>query len=111
MLGRFGTALLGATEFLKRLIGGSRTVACLGDSSSHSGTIITSGQDGTVSAGGSAIAVQGALHDCPRDGHGITTITPIITKTFINGKLIITEGARAGCGAVITPINRNVKAG
>jgi len=111
MLGRFGAALLGATEFLKRLIGGSRTVACLGDSSSHGGTIITSGQDGTVLAGGAVIAVQGALHDCPHDDHGVTAITPVIFKTRINGKLIITEGARAGCGAIIQPLDRKVKVG
>jgi len=110
-MSRFGTFLFGATEFLKRLVGGARKVACLGDSSSHSGTIITTGQDGTVMAGGSIIAVAGALHDCPRDGHGTTIITPIIKKTFINGKLVITEGAVAGCGAKIAPPNRNVRMG
>jgi len=111
MFGRFGSALLGATEFLRRILGGSRNVACVGDSSSHGGTIITSGQDGTCLVGGSVVAVQGALHSCPKDGHGITVITPIITKTFVNGKLIVTEGARAGCGAIISPVNRNVKVG
>ena len=110
-MSRFGTFLFGATEFLRRLIGGSRNVACMNDSSSHGGTIITSGQDGTVLAGGSVIAVDGALHDCPIDDHGVTAITSIIKKTRINGKLIITEGAIAGCGAIIAPINRNVRAG
>lgn len=110
-MSRFGTFLFGATEFLRRIIGGSRIVACMDDDSSHGGTIITSGQDGTVLAGGSVIAVDGASHSCPIDGHGVTAITPIIKKTRINGKLIITEGAIAGCGAIMSPINRNVKAG
>lgn len=109
--GRFGSFLFGATEFLRRLIGGSRNVACVGDMSNHGGEIIVSGQDGSVRAGGSVVAVVGALHDCPLDDHGVTPITPVIKKTMINGKLIITEGAVAGCGAIITPPNRNVKVG
>ena len=110
-MSRFGTFLFGATEFLRRLVGGSRVVACLGDPSSHGGTIISTGQDGTVKAGGVVIAVQGAMHSCPIKDHGVTSITPIITKTKINGKLIITAGARAGCGAVMSPPDRHVSAG
>jgi len=45
MLGRFGTSLFAATEFLKRLIYKARRVACLGDTSTHGGSIITSNQD------------------------------------------------------------------
>jgi len=110
-MSRFGTFLFGCSEFLRRLVGGSRIVACLGDSSSHGGTIITSGQDGTVLAGGSVIAVAGALHSCPIKKHGVTAIIPIITKTTINGKLIITDGAIAGCGAKIVATDRRVLAG
>lgn len=86
-------------------------VACIGDGSSHGGTVITSGQDGTVKAGGSVIAVNGALHSCPIEDHGVTAITPISTKTYVNGKLVITQGAVAGCGAVIQPTDRKVTAG
>lgn len=110
-MSRLGTFLYGTTEFLRRLIGGSRNVACVGDTSSHGGTIISSGQDGTVLAGGDVIAVEGALHSCPIDGHGVTPVYPIIRKTFINGKLIVTDGARAGCGAVMNPPDRKVKVG
>jgi len=110
-MSRFGTFLFGATEFLKRIVGGSRAVACVGDTSSHGGIIITSGQDGTVLAGGMVIAVVGALHSCPRNKHGVTPIYPIIKKTYVNGKLVITAGARAGCGAMISPPDRRVKAG
>ena len=110
-MSRFGTFLFGCSEFLRRLVGGSRIVACLGDSSSHGGTIITSGQDGTVLAGGSVIAVAGAMHNCPKKDHGVTVIIPIIMKTTINGKLIITDGAIAGCGAKIVAIDRRVRVG
>lgn len=110
-MSRLGTFLFGATEFLRRLTGGSRGVACVGDTSSHGGTIITSGQDGTVLAAGAVVAVQGALHHCPKSGHGTTPVTPIIKNTYINGKLVVTSGAVAGCGAVMSPIERGVYAG
>lgn len=110
-MSRFGSFLLGATEFLQRLVGGSRTVACMGDTSSHGGTITTSGQVGNVMAAGAKVAVQGALHSCPIKGHGTTAIVPIITKTFIGGKLVVTAGAVAGCGAVMNPPDRKVYAG
>lgn len=84
-------------------------IACIGDSSSHGGTIISSGQDGNGTAKGQIIAVQGAMHSCPIHGHGTTPITVITTKTKYNGKLIVTEGAVAGCGATITPTDRGVE--
>lgn len=111
MGGRLGTLLFGATEFLRRIIGGARVVACVGDSSSHGGHIVSSGQDGKCLCGGSVVAVQGALHSCPVEGHGTTEITPIIQKTRVNGKLIITEGSRAGCGAIIAPLDRKLRVG
>lgn len=86
-------------------------VACKGDGSSHGGSAITSGQDGTVKVGGSEVAVDGALHSCPIDGHGTTSITAITTKSNVNGKLIVTQGAVAGCGTVIQPTDRKVTAG
>lgn len=109
MIGRFGTSLLGATEFLRRLVGGSRNVACVGDTSSHGGTIVISGQDGSVSAGGAVIAVAGAMLDCP--DHGMVSITPIIKRTTINGRLIVTDGATATCGAIISAVDRKVRVG
>jgi uncharacterized Zn-binding protein involved in type VI secretion len=83
-----------------------KDIACLGDPSTHGGTINLSGQSGFKKAGGVPIAVAGATHSCPIPGHGVTPITPITIKTFIEGKLIITAGATAGCGATITPIPR-----
>lgn len=111
MTGRFGTSLFGATEFLRRIFRKARRVACVGDSATHSGQIITSGQDGTVFAAGAVIAVNGAMFQCNISGHGTTPITSIIKKTYINGKLIVTEGAVAGCGAIMKPIDRKVYAG
>jgi len=86
----------------------AKKVACVGDPASHPGRILTSGQDGTVLVAGAAIAVVGALFKCEKKDHGTTAITPVTTKTFINGKLVITEGAVAGCGAVILPEDRKV---
>jgi len=87
----------------------TKDIACLGDPSSHGGSIITSGQTGAKKTGGVAIAVQGATHSCPIPYHGTTPITPITVKSKIEGKLIITAGAIAGCGATIQPISRLVK--
>lgn len=86
-------------------------VACVGDTSSHGGLVISSGQSGKCTAMGAPVAVAGALHSCPQEyapgvPHGTTPITPNMTKTFIEGKLVITEGAVAGCGAVIITANR-----
>lgn len=86
----------------------SEKIACVGDTSNHGGIVTNSNQDGTLLAGGDAVAVEGAQHGCPIIGHGVTPITAITTKSYHNGKLILTENAVAGCGAKITPENRNV---
>jgi uncharacterized Zn-binding protein involved in type VI secretion len=86
----------------------AKKIALKGDSSSHGGSIITSNQDGSFDVGGTEVAVNGAQHSCPLDGHGTTSITAITTKSKCNGKLILTENAVAGCGALITPPDRNV---
>jgi len=85
-----------------------KKIALLGDPSNHGGSIITSGQDGTYKVGGVEIAVEGATHSCPVTGHGITSISAITTKSYHNGKLLLTENAVAGCGALITPLDRKV---
>jgi hypothetical protein len=48
------------------------------------------------------------MHTCPIPGHGTTPVTAITIKSYVNGKLIITENAVAGCGAVIQPLLRGV---
>ena len=87
---------------------GGKRIACLGDSSSHSGAIVTTAADGTAHAGSIDIAVNGADHACPIIGHGVTPITAITTKTYHNGKLVLTKDAVAGCGAKIRPVDRGV---
>ena len=84
------------------------SVGCLGDVSDHGGTVISTNQDGTVKVAGLDVAVSGALHQCPIKDHGTTPITATTTKSFINGKLIVTYGATAGCGAKIIPPDRKV---
>ena len=89
----------------------SRKVACVGDPASHPGTISTSNQDGTLKVSGDVVAVNGALFACTIPGHGTTAITSVITKSFHNGKLVVTEGAVAVCGAVMSPPERNAAFG
>jgi len=88
-------------------IGGKR-VACVGDISDHGGSIITSNQDDTFLVKGLKVAVEGALHSCPVEDHGVTIITAVTTKSYHNGKLILTSNALAGCGAKILPPDRKV---
>jgi len=86
----------------------SKKIALLGDPSSHGGTVTTTNQDGTLDVGGVDVAVNGAMHSCPLTGHGVTSITAVTIKSYHNGKLILTEGAIAGCGALIEPVDRGV---
>lgn len=86
----------------------SKKIALLGDTSNHGGIITTHNQDGTYLVNGIAVAVNGALHSCPIEDHGITSITAITVKSYCNSKLILTQEAVAGCGAKLTPIDRNV---
>ncbi len=113
MITQFGSSKFGQNSF-----GGGNAkvasavvgliIACLGDPSSHGGTISVSGQDGKAKVNEIEIGVEGAIHSCPIIGHGVTSITAVTTKSFINGKKILTYGAQAGCGAIITPRNRKV---
>lgn len=83
-------------------------VARLGDTSNHGGTIIQASSD--VKVNGLGVARQGDNHSCPISGHGVTPLTAITTKTFVNGRLVITVGAVAGCGAHINQGSPNVNA-
>ena len=89
------------------IIAGKR-VALLADMSNHGGRITTHNQDGKAIVAGIPVAVAGAMHTCPLPLHGTTPITPVTTRSKINGKLILTYGAIAGCGALILPPDRKV---
>lgn len=80
--------------------------ARVGDTSSHRGTIISGSPD--TFDNGLAVARAGDLHDCPI--HRITPLIPSTTKTYVNGRLVITVGAKAACGAVITSGSPDVNA-
>jgi len=108
MGGRFGTYMFGSTEFTIRVVQVGKRIVVLGDGSDHGGVVITTNQDGTLKVNGADVAVEGAKHSCPVTGHGITTITAVTIKSYHNGKLILTDGAIAGCGAVIQPVDRKV---
>lgn len=83
-------------------------VARLGDTSSHGGSIISASSN--VNCNGIGVARNGDSHNCPLRGHGVTPITAITTKTYVNGRLVVTVGAVAGCGAVITSGSSNTNA-
>jgi len=86
----------------------ARKVACLGDGSDHGGEVITSNQDGRFKVNHIEVAVEGAQHSCPILEHGTTSISAVTTKSYCNGKLILTKDAFAGCEAKLTPLDRNV---
>ena len=87
----------------------SKDIALLGDGSSHGGVLISTNQDNTLDVGGTPVCVDQCLHSCPIPGHGVTAVSAATSKSFQNSKLIITQGAVAGCGAVISPPGRGVQ--
>jgi len=106
MFGIFGSQQFGSSWHIPVPIGVGGNISVVGDSSSHGGSIISSNQDGTLLVGGVAVAVAGAILLCPI--HGPKPITPTTVKSFCNGKLILTNGAIAGCGALIISPDRSV---
>ena len=81
-------------------------IALLGDTSTHGGALTTTNQDGRLLTAGIAVCANGCTLACPI--HGNRIVTAITTRSFVNGRLIVTAGAIASCGAVITPPDRGV---
>jgi uncharacterized Zn-binding protein involved in type VI secretion len=79
-------------------------VARLNDTSTHGGQIVTASPD--VIVNGRGCARDGDQLDCPI--HGRQPITAITSKTFVNGRLVVTVGATAACGATISTGSDNV---
>lgn len=115
-----GAIIYGGLDQIYETIG--KLIACVNDKSTHGGFIMTSGDDNTFLVSSKHVAVDGALHACPINDpthpHGypitilgvtyyVSPIKAITVKSFHNGKLILTGGAMAACGAVITPDPRN----
>ena len=88
-----------------------RGIGYVGSSSSHGGSIITSGGAGNVKPNGTQVAVDGALHSCPIKYHGVTPVTASTSTVKNNGKKIIRQGDMAGCGAVITGVHNKIAVG
>lgn len=115
MIAQFGTP-----EFAQSSFGGGnakvssaiigKLVAVIGDPASHPGSLVSSNQDGKAILKGVAICVDQCMFECLIPGHGTTAVTAITIKSYINGKLIVGYGARAVCGAIITPPNRRMTA-
>jgi uncharacterized Zn-binding protein involved in type VI secretion len=82
-------------------------LARLGDTSDHSGEIITGASRTLVN--GKPAARKGDLHSCPV--HGVTTIETGSEKTWIEGQPAARVGDRTGCGAVITSGSSNTEVG
>lgn len=108
MFGTFGSQQFGTTWSIPVSVGVGGNISLLGDPSNHGGSIVNSGQDGTLKVGGVAVAVNGALHTCGILAHGTTPIIATTIKSFHNGKLILTDGVTAGCGAIISSPDRKV---
>ena len=89
----------------------SKGIAYVGSTSSHGGLIVSSGGAGELYPNSTKVAVNGALHSCPRPGHGVTPVSATTTTVFHNGKAVIRKGDRAGCGAVITGVHENIPVG
>jgi len=85
-----------------------KNIALLGDPSDHGGTLVSTNTDNTFDVGGTQVCADGCDHSCPIPFHGTTSVTAVTVKSYVNGKLIITTNAVAGCGAKITPPDRHV---
>ena len=86
-------------------------IAVLGDPSNHGGTLIDTNQSNRLVLQDTPVCVDGCLHSCPIPYHGVTPVTAITVNTFCEGKLVVTTGAIAGCGAIIEPPPRGATAG
>jgi hypothetical protein len=112
---RFGNVQLGSKERAPSGTSLGKKIACINDMSDHGGYIWNTNNDNKLTVKGEYVSVEGAMHVCPLmyedeiTPHGITPLTAVTIKTYHNGELILTEGAIAGCGAVIIAVpNRRV---
>jgi uncharacterized Zn-binding protein involved in type VI secretion len=73
------------------------SISRLGDKSDHGGEIITATSGASIS--GVVVARTGDIHRCPI--HGDTPITAF-SRAYDEERSIAHVGAKAGCGAIIT---------
>ena len=84
-----------------------KPIACLGDTSSHGGKIVTA--SGVLSVMGIPVARVGDAFDCPK--HGRQTIVTGSSTHMDEGKQVAHIGSQISCGAVITTGNNNFTVG
>jgi len=82
-----------------------KNVVLLGDSGSHPGSMITA--SGGVKNGSKSVCIDGDIFDCkarwPDDRpHGPQPVYSNYGHAKMNGKGILTTGATAVCGCVVT---------
>ena len=82
-------------------------IACLGDTSSHGGQIVTASP--TFSVMGRPVARVGDRFDCP--GHGRQTIVSGSSSHMDEGKPVAHVGSKVSCGAIITTGNPSFTVG
>mgnify|MGYP006269340739 CR=1 FL=1 len=75
------------------------SVARLGDTSDHGGSIISSASKTIVE--GILVARVGDMHSCPIPGHGVTAITSGSSTFICEGAATAVVGSVCGCGATI----------
>ncbi|WP_233835923.1 PAAR domain-containing protein [Paraburkholderia sp. ZP32-5] len=72
------------------------SIACIGDSTTHGGRIIT-GSD-TMNIMGRKAARRGDLVSCPIEGHGVNPIVEGSDMILDNGVPVALHGHRSACG-------------
>lgn len=81
-------------------------IACLGDSTTHGGFVIT-GSD-TMDVMGRKVARRGDLVSCPIDGHGVNPIIEGSDMIMDNGVPVALHGHRSACGCKLAAFGTDV---
>lgn len=85
------------------------SIACLGDSSSHGGVIVSAGSK--LKVNGKLAARKGDMHVCPLPFHGTTPISAGSGSVTSEGQPIARTGDTAGCGASLIGTGGSTTAG
>ncbi|NML35509.1 PAAR domain-containing protein [Paraburkholderia antibiotica] len=82
------------------------SIACVGDSTTHGGFIIT-GSD-TMNVKGRKVARRGDLVSCPIEGHGVNPIIEGTDMIMDNGVPVALHGHRCACGCRLIALGADV---
>ncbi|PCE33252.1 PAAR domain-containing protein [Burkholderia ubonensis] len=78
------------------------SIACIGDPTTHGGSIIT-GSD-TMDVMGRKVARLGDLVSCPIEGHGVNPIIEGSDMILDNGVPVALHGHRCACGCQLIAV-------